>query len=148
MKTVPSKVFREALVAEGFTELLPALDSEVNCPSRAWLENDFSGYLSGLQLPGFAEAVDCDDWSMFAKAMAGYANGLSDSKAGVAFAVAKITIYPSSTFNGLPGPGTHLTNAVLLDTGELLAYEPQTQTLASFKEAVADGAIGLDWVLY
>jgi hypothetical protein len=147
-KVAVDTVFRQALVAEGFTELLPALDAAVNCPFRAWLEDDFSGYLSGIQLPGFAEAVDCDDWSMFARAMAGYANGLSGSSAGVAFAVAKITIYPSSTFNGLPGPGTHLTNAVLLDTGEIVAYERQTQTMASFKQAVADGAIGLDWVLY
>jgi hypothetical protein len=148
MKTVPSTVFRQALVAAGFTQILPALDAAVDCPSRAWLVDDFSAYFSRVQLPGFMEAADCDDWAFFAKAMAGIANGEAGSSHGVAFGVAKITIYPGSTFNGMPGPGLHLTNVVLLDTGELVAYEPQTQTLASFSEALDAGDIGLDWVLY
>ena len=150
MKTVPSTLFRSAILDAGFVpnEILPALDSMVNCPSRDWLEKDFSMYLAGIKLPGMGESSDCDDWAFFAKSMAGFANGYTDSKAGVAFGVAKITIYPQCSFNGIPGPGLHLTNAVLLDTGELVAYEPQTQTVASFKDSVADGSIGVDWILY
>jgi hypothetical protein len=148
MKVIPSSAFRSALEDAGFTWFQSALDSSVNCPSRAWLENDFSVYLSTLRMPGFAEAADCDDWALFAKAMAGYANGLAGAGVGVAFAVVKITIFPGSSFNGIDGPGIHLTNAVLLDNGELVAYEPQTQTTADFKDAVDDGAVSLDWVLY
>ena len=148
MRTVPSTEFRQALTEAGFTEFQSALDAAVNCPSRAWLENDFSVYLSTLRMPGVAESADCDDWAMFAKVMAGYANGTMGAAVGIAFAVVKITIFPGCTFNGIPGPGIHLTNAVLLDSGELVAYEPQTQTTADFKGAVADGAVSLDWVLY
>ena len=148
MKTVSSKEFRKALEEEGFRDFQSAFDRDVNCPSIEWLKNDFSAYMSNIDMPGFEEAADCDDWSMFAKVMAGYANGLSGSKVGVAFAVVKITIFPGCEFNEMPGPGTHLTNAVMLDTGEIVAYEPQTQTIASFKDAAFVGAIYLDWVLF
>ena len=147
MITVPSTTFRKALTDVGFTLLLPALDKNVNCPSRSWLKNDFSAYLSKMKMPGFEEAADCDDWAIFAKAMASYANGLSNAKVGVAFAVVWITIY-EATFNGIPGPGLHATNAVLLDDGTLIAYEPQTQTFADFKEALDRGDISLDRALY
>jgi hypothetical protein len=147
MKTVPSTVFRQSLIDSGFAPLLPALDSQVNCPSRDWLENGFSVYLSQIQLPGKAEASDCDKWAMFAASMARFANGESGSSEGVAFAIVWITIF-EATFNGIPGPGCHATNAVLLDDGELVAYEPQTQTSASFKDAIDNGDISVDRVLY
>lgn len=147
MKTVPSTVFRKALADAGFTMLSPALDAAVNCPSRAWLERDFSDYLAGVQLPGFAEAVDCDDRAMFARVMAGYSSALAGARVGVAFAVVWITIYEAE-FNGIPGPGLHATNAVLLDDGTLVAYEPQSGTLADFKEALDRGDISLDRALY
>jgi len=147
MKTVPSTVFRQAIASEGFTLLLPALDKNINCPSRSWLKNDFSAYMKDAMMPGFEEAADCDEWAFFARVMASRSNGLSGSNVGVAFAIVWITIY-ESTFNGIPGPGLHVTNAVLLDDGTLIAYEPQTQTFADFKTAADRGDISLDCALY
>lgn len=148
MKTVPSTEFRKALEEAGFKDFESALDRDVNCPSRAWLDEDFKEYLSRIELPGKAEASDCDKWALFAASMARFSNGESGSKVGVAFAIAKITIFPACSFNGIEGPGIHFTNAVLLDNGQLVAYEPQNKTTADFKDAAFDGSISLDWVLY
>jgi hypothetical protein len=98
------------------------MDEDYNCPTREWVQNEFStAYWNNLKSLGLenyvSEGNDCDDFARLAWAMASVCNARTQPRKGITFG---IFCYVTREDVG------HAINVFVTGDGHVRFWEPQT----------------------